>query len=145
MSPLDRCILNVDRNVPGAISFKPEGDAKFIDMVADPVRPYAFVDFVVSTGAVTSGVTGTMPMPAPTQGILPGERGVKVYCEKVVLAMGANGGVGVAIKLGLPGKLGKAVEKLGMAPTKPFEVAINIWISRPIEVYKNGVNCLGAK
>ena len=106
--------------------------------VALPIKPFAFINMVTSASTLTSGMTGTLPLPGAV---------LQVPCENVHLVVGANIGVGAKIGFPVPHSVKGALGVLGpLVPheltAEPFEAAVNIFKKESV-VYKNGKKCLG--
>lgn len=103
--------------------------SELVEEFALPVKPYAFVDFVTSTGTFTNGamITGLVALPP---------------CQRAQVTVSANAGVGVKITfahhLPLPPVLGHtaSVEASEFAATTPI-------MKRSFTRYKNGISCPG--
>jgi hypothetical protein len=103
--------------------------------LAFPIKPFAYFDMITSASTVTSGMTGTVPMPGAV---------LQVPCESAQLIVAANVGVGAKIGFPLPHSLGHALGPIvpHELTAEPFEAAVNIY-EKKMSAYKNGKKCLG--
>jgi ribulose 1,5-bisphosphate synthetase/thiazole synthase len=123
---------------PGGMDFKYTKIAQLgelIEELALPVKPFAYFDVVTSASMVTSGMTGTMPLPGAV---------LQVPCENAHLVVAANVGVGAKIGFPLPHNVTSALGPIvpHQATFEPFEAAMNIYKKETV-AYKNGKKCLG--
>lgn len=123
---------------PGGMDFKYTKIAQLgelIEELALPVKPFAYFDVVTSASMVTSGMTGTMPLPGAV---------LQVPCENAHLVVAANVGVGAKIGFPLPHSVTSALGPVvpHQATFEPFEAAMNIYKKETV-AYKNGKKCLG--
>ncbi len=111
----------------GLYVYKLRNVMHFIEEVAIPVKPYAYMDFVTSTGTFTNGV-----MTSSLVGMPP--------CQRAQITVSANVGIGAKLTLAhhlhLPSVLGHT------ASFETFEVAKPI-MKKSITKYKNGLKCPG--
>jgi hypothetical protein len=104
-----------------------------IEEYAHPVKPYAFIDLVTSTGTFTNGA-----MTSTLVGLPP--------CQRVGLVFTVNGGFGVKVNFKNPfAKLPTALT-LGKVPSQAtaevFEAAKPIYTYKKT-IWKNGLKCPG--